>query len=61
MRKEEKTMADKKTYISRFSDRKSAKAFAEKNDAVVQRCPATGANIDGYFKFQVVTEKPPIR
>ena len=54
-------MADKKTYISRFSDRKSAKAFAEKNDAVVQRCPATGANLDGYFKFQVVTEKPPIR
>ena len=28
-------MADKKTYISRFTDRKSAKAFAEKNDAVV--------------------------
>ena len=50
-----------KKFVSRFQHRAEAKAFAEKNDAVVQRCPATGANIDGYFKFQVVTEKPPIR
>jgi len=50
-------MADKKTYISRFSDRKSAKAFAEKNNAVVERCPAVGANADGFFKFQVVVER----
>lgn len=46
---------DTKTYINRFADRKSAAAFAKANNASVERCPAVGANRDGYFKYQVIT------
>lgn len=51
-----KNMVTKKR-ISRFQHRADAKAFAEKNNAVVERCPAVGANADGFFKFQVVIEQ----
>lgn len=46
-----------KKFVSRFQHRAEAKAFAEKNNAVVERCPAVGANVDGFFKFQVVVER----
>lgn len=46
-----------KKFVRRFQHRAEAEAYAEKNDGVVERCPAVGANIDGYFKFQVVIER----
>ena len=46
-----------KKFVSSFQHRAEAKAFAEKNNAVVERCPAVGANADGFFKFQVVIER----
>lgn len=46
-----------KKFVRRFQHRAEAKAYAEKNNGVVERCPAVGANIDGYFKFQVVIER----
>ena len=44
-----------KTYTNRFMNRRDADAFAKANDAKVERCPATGANRDGFFKYQVIT------
>jgi len=46
-----------KKFVRRFQHRAEAKAYAEKNNATVERCPAVGANIDGFFKFQVVIER----
>ena len=42
-----------KVTIRRFQNRKDAASFAEKVGSRVERCPATGTNSDGFFKFQV--------
>lgn len=39
----------------KFPTRQLAKAFAEKNNSEVKRCPAEGTNRDGYFKYVVYT------
>lgn len=44
-----------KTYTNRFQTRKAASDFAKKNDAKVERCPYTGKNRNGFFKYQVIT------
>lgn len=39
--------------VARFVDRKSAKEYADRYSAKVERCPADRGNADGYFKYLV--------
>lgn len=50
-------MADtSKVMVRRFQNRKDASSYAESIGSKVERCPATGTNADGFFKYQVRTE-----
>lgn len=42
------------SYVNRFQTRKAAADFAKKNDAKIERCPYTGTNRNGFFKYQVI-------
>lgn len=53
MEKNKINTVEKPITIHRFMDRKTAYDYAKRHDAKVEKCPATGSNADGFFKYLV--------